>query len=157
MRPSSCATERLLCSLLTGVACVLTAARATDLAPGSLEWYWRGDGQYRFEYSELEATLYRFEVAPRTPDSGINAGYVIAYGHPLPRPYRFSVVDDTLLYINGVQIQPWLKLPAISKADRAYSEALLISRWTQAEFSRRRALVDTCAAFIHRLLDTDLP
>jgi len=59
-----------------------------------------------FEYSEEEAKLYRMPIKQITPKDGIWTGHVIAYGHYIKPPYKFEIRDDTLLFVNNVQIIP---------------------------------------------------
>jgi hypothetical protein len=73
---------------------------------GTPEWYVTPAGIASTEYSEVEAQLYRFDIKPVTPESGINTGYVIAYGHVLRAPYALEVAKDTMLLVDGVQIEP---------------------------------------------------
>ncbi|MFO7650644.1 MAG: hypothetical protein R6X13_04800 [bacterium] len=92
---------------------------------GTPEWYVSQTGQRSREFSEVEASLYRFRVRPSAPDSGIENGYVIAYGHLLARPYRFEVLGDSLLLINGIQITPRLTHPAYDSAAAVCRSLLL--------------------------------
>lgn len=57
---------------------------------------------------EEEPALYKTEINPVTPETGITTGHVIAYGHYIKPPYKVEIVSDTMLFINGVQIFPVL-------------------------------------------------
>jgi hypothetical protein len=57
---------------------------------------------------EEEPALYKTELSSITPKSGITTGHVIAYGHYIKPPYRVEIRNDTMLFINGVQIFPVL-------------------------------------------------
>ena len=83
---------------------------------GTPQWYMTEAGLSSTEYSEVEAGLYRYDMHPVTPATGIPTGWVIAYGHLLARPYQFTVKQDTLLFVNGIQVEPALKNPAYWRA-----------------------------------------
>jgi hypothetical protein len=70
-------------------------------------------------YTESEAVLRRMDVHPTRPDSGIDNGYMVAYGHLLPRPYLVTV-SDTLVFVNGVQVYPPLKTPEQMRQESAF-------------------------------------
>jgi len=55
---------------------------------------------------EEEPALYKTEINPVTPNSGIRTGHVIAYGHYIRPPYELEVREDTLLFLNGIRIYP---------------------------------------------------
>ncbi len=118
---------------------------------GTLAWYTTPAGIASTEYSAVEAQLYRFDIKPVTPESGISAGYVIAYGHPLKRPYRFDIKDDTLLLLNGVQVLPWLRNSPFPSADSAHAAQVWRGGWTQEELDHMMAIVASCGAIFERL------
>lgn len=63
-----------------------------------------------FTYSfsqEYTPGYYKININQVTPDSGINTGHVIAYGHYIKPPYKIEV-RDTIIFINDVQIFPML-------------------------------------------------
>lgn len=107
--------------LLTAGASPQPALIPPSLAHGTPEWYVSDSGFRSVDYSETEAVLYRFDIKPVTPESGINSGCVIAYGHPLLRPYRFTVVQDTLLFVNGVQVERVMQNDAYISAKKRLS------------------------------------
>ena len=55
---------------------------------------------------EEEPNLYKTEVNQVAPQSGIETGHFIAYGHYIKPPYKLQIKNDTMLFINGVQIVP---------------------------------------------------
>lgn len=67
-----------------------------------------GEYQPKYECSEEEAALYRMPIKQITPKDGIKTGHVIAYGHYIKPPYKFEIREDTLLFVNNVQIYPSL-------------------------------------------------
>jgi hypothetical protein len=132
----------------------VTAASALGnvLAPDSPEWYRHGEGRARLEYSAVEARLYHYDIRPVTPAQGITRGYVFAYGHPLARPYRFEIRSDTLLMVNGVQVNPWLRLPAVAEAESAHTAALRAnSLYSRLTVERWRGLASACDSIIRAL------
>jgi len=85
---------------------------------------------------EEEPALYRTEIKQITPNSGITTGHVIAYGHYIKPPYKVEIKNDTMLFINGVQIFPHIrskfeiekKRREEIKLDEKYGEARIISK-----------------------------
>ena len=76
----------------------------------SLAYYYSGRGLNTFNgYSKIEEKLYKVDVHPQTPKEGITTGYAILYGHYVKPPYKFEIVNDTILYLNGIQIDPEIK------------------------------------------------
>lgn len=76
----------------------------------SLSYYCMGRGFDTFNgYSKIEEKLYKVDIHPKTPKEGIMTGYAILYGHYVKPPYKFEIVNDTILYLNGIQIDPPVK------------------------------------------------
>jgi hypothetical protein len=57
---------------------------------------------------EEEPALYKTELNPVTPETGITTGHIIAYGHYIKPPYKVEVREDTFLFLNGIRIYPSL-------------------------------------------------
>ena len=55
-----------------------------------------------------EPSLYKTSLNIETPNEGIASGHVIAYGHYIKPPYKVEIKEDTILFINGVQLFPHL-------------------------------------------------
>jgi hypothetical protein len=82
----------------------------TESELDSLAYYCMGRGFNIFNgYSKIEEKLYKIEIHPQTPKEGIKTGYAILYGHYVKPPYKFEIVNDTILYLNGIQIDPEIK------------------------------------------------
>jgi hypothetical protein len=82
----------------------------TESELDSLAYYCMGRGFNTFNgYSKIEEKLYKFDIHPQTPNVGIATGYAILYGHYVKPPYKFEIGNDTILYLNGVQIDPEIK------------------------------------------------
>ncbi len=76
----------------------------------SLAYYYKGLGLNTFNgYSKIEEKLYKVDIHPQTPKEGITTGYAILYGHYVKPPYKFEIINDTILYLNGIQIDPLIK------------------------------------------------
>jgi hypothetical protein len=56
-------------------------------------------------FDEAEMERYRVDIHPTKPDSGIETGFVVAYGYYLEPPYAPTVEAGTLR-VNGVQVYP---------------------------------------------------
>lgn len=70
---------------------------------------------FRYDvYSEQEVALYRIDIKPIKPDSGIDSGHVLVYGHYIRPPYVVSVEDSSVL-INGVSVRPQLTPPGLQR------------------------------------------
>jgi hypothetical protein len=69
---------------------------------------------------EEEPALYKTQINPVTPKTGIETGHVIAYGHYIKPPYKLEVREDTLLFLNGIRICPTLP----SRVAEEYSKRL---------------------------------
>jgi len=74
----------------------------------SREAYQTEFGKFGPITSEEETALYKRNLNPVTPNSGITAGHVILYGHYIKPPYKFEIREDTLLYLNGISLKPRL-------------------------------------------------
>lgn len=73
----------------------------------SLAYYYKGLGLNTFNgYSKIEEKLYKVDIHPQTPKEGITTGYAILYGHYVKPPYKFEIINDTILYLNGIQLDP---------------------------------------------------
>jgi hypothetical protein len=116
-----------LSKLLPAVIVLTLGATPTNPQPrpqyGSPDWYVSDSALlWSTEYSEVEANMYRFDIKPVTPATGIPTGWVIAYGHLLARPYQFALKQDTILFVNGIQVMPALRNPAYWRAfNREYA------------------------------------
>jgi len=55
-----------------------------------------------------EPALYKAKISQVTPQSGIITGGIIAYGHYIKPPYKIEIRNDTMLFVNGIQILPQL-------------------------------------------------
>jgi hypothetical protein len=55
-------------------------------------------------------TSFCFAQSEANLDTVINSGWVIAYGQLLKKPYRLSMIGDTI-YINGIRIEPPISKP----------------------------------------------
>jgi len=55
-----------------------------------------------------EPALYKTSLNVQTPDEGIATGHVIAYGHYIKPPYKVEIKNDTMLFVNGIQLLPIL-------------------------------------------------
>jgi hypothetical protein len=76
----------------------------------SLAYYCMGRGFDTFNgYSKIEEKLYKVEIHPIIPKEGIMTGYALLYSHYVKPPYKFEIVNDTILYLNGIQIDPEIK------------------------------------------------
>ncbi len=73
---------------------------------------------------EEEPDLYKTEISQVTPQSGISTGHVIAYGHYIKPPYKFEIMEDALLFLNGVRIYP--ALPSKFEIERKKREKIMI-------------------------------
>ncbi len=71
-----------------------------------------------------EKELYTMKINPVTPPEGIETGHVILYGHYIKRPYKLEIKDDTLLFLNGIQIFPPLEVKARKYADSVIDERI---------------------------------
>lgn len=71
-----------------------------------------------------EPALYKTEISQVTPQSGIETGHVIAYGHYIKPPYRFEIREDTLLFLNGVRLKPPLTSRVAAEESKRTSEKL---------------------------------
>jgi hypothetical protein len=49
----------------------------------------------------------KVDIPIASASSGVNSGLVIAYGHPIPPPYKFDR-RGTILYLNNVEVDPSL-------------------------------------------------
>lgn len=78
-------------------------------------------------FDENEMERYRVDIEQVTPDTGIETGFVIAYGYYIIPPYRVYA-DTGVVYVNRVQIEPWLPLPP-----RQY----LTDPWLDSESGKR--------------------
>jgi len=82
-----------------------------------------GDLGYGVKVSpRKEKELYTMKINPVTPPEGIETGHVILYGHYIKRPYKLEIKDDTLLFLNGIQIFPPLEVKARKYADSVFHE-----------------------------------
>jgi len=54
--------------------------------------------------SAEEPALYKRDLNPVTPKSGITTGHVIFYGHYIKPPYKLEIREDTLLFLNGINL-----------------------------------------------------
>ncbi|MEO0231465.1 MAG: hypothetical protein ABIM29_02870 [candidate division WOR-3 bacterium] len=82
-----------------------------------------GDLGYGVKVSpKKEKELYTMKINPVTPPEGIETGHVILYGHYIKRPYKLEIKDDTLLFLNGIQIFPPLEVKARKYADSVFHE-----------------------------------
>ncbi len=78
-----------------------------------------------------EPALYKTSLNIETPSEGIATGHVIAYGHYIGPPYKLQIKNDTMLFINGVQIFPVLPSKfEIEKKKR--EEKMLEERYREA-------------------------
>ena len=76
---------------------------------GTAAWYaMPNQGLESAVRSEVEAALYRIDISPTEPDTGIASGCVIAYGRAIAPPYEYVVIRDTL-YLNGVRVYPAIR------------------------------------------------
>jgi hypothetical protein len=85
------------------------------------------DAAKHFPFNHNAALGYRIDISPVTPDSGINTGYVIAYGHYISPPYQVTVRDCST-YVNGVRIEPLLSQPP-AQVDSTAPEPLQGDTW----------------------------
>ncbi|MEO0266567.1 MAG: hypothetical protein ABIM36_00350 [candidate division WOR-3 bacterium] len=84
-----------------------------------------GDLGYGVKVSpKKEKELYTMKINPVTPPEGIETGHVILYGHYIKRPYKLEIKDDTLLFLNGIQIFPPLEVKARKYADSVIDERI---------------------------------
>ncbi|UCG43100.1 MAG: hypothetical protein JSU73_00350 [candidate division WOR-3 bacterium] len=74
-------------------------------------------------FDEVEMERYRMDVHPAKLDSGILAGLVIAYGHPITPPYAVTA-ESGRVYVNEVQILPPLMTPEMLRQQRVRAESL---------------------------------
>jgi hypothetical protein len=108
----------------------------------------REDPEY-LEYSKdlspaEKAKLYKIDIHQKTPSEGIETGHVILYGHYIKPPYKYEIVNDTLLFLNGVRAYPVLQ-PKVDeyireKRREKYKEA---DRIAEPHTKRVRSLIDT--------------
>lgn len=87
------------------------------------------------------------KIAPIAQSTGVPSGLVIAFGHVIPRPYRFKH-DDSKLFVNGVQLIPspvaekeGEKIRALVKDDRRklLKELERVETRARAMFDERRS------------------
>jgi len=99
--------HKTITTILTITAlCLISLARAEEKKPWEPEL---GKLDYDIYVPiEKERELYQMDIKQITPKDGIRTGYVIAYGHFIKPPYKFEIVNDTMLFLNGVQIEPQL-------------------------------------------------
>jgi hypothetical protein len=84
-----------------------------------------GDLGYGVKVSiEKERELFKMDIHPVTPKEGIMTGHVILYGHHIKPPYKLEIVNDTLLFLNGVQISPPLQPKAVRYRDSVFHESV---------------------------------
>lgn len=91
------------------------------------EWYvpQLGDLGYGVKVPiEKERELFKMDIKPVTPSEGIMTGHVILYGHYIKSPYKVEIKDDTLLFLNGVQIYPSLQPRAFKYRDSIHEKRL---------------------------------
>jgi len=82
---------------------------------------------------EKEAKLYKIELHPKTPKTGIETGHVIAYGHYIKPPYevtieerptpewskeQYGLTKSYYIFINGIQVIPQMSNPNIKISKR---------------------------------------
>jgi hypothetical protein len=81
------------------------------------------DSFARLAFRSLDLSDYKTTIHPVMPDSGITTGLVFVYGHPIPRPYRIEL-KDTLVFVNGMQVDPTPKTPEMLAREKARAESL---------------------------------
>jgi hypothetical protein len=125
----------------------------SSVSQGSPEWFVSPLGWESREFSEVEAGLYRLDINPVTPDSGIKTGFVIAYGHMLARPYRFETKGDSVLLVNRVQVYPELRHPRYDSATARFRAALSPrqSGWTPESLDLAHRVRDSLRALAARI------
>ena len=83
-----------------------------------------------------EPALYKTSLNIEIPNEGITTGYVIAYGHYIKPPYNVEIKNDTMLFINGVQIFP--VLPSKLEIEKERREKI----WLDEKFGKARIIAE---------------
>jgi len=103
---------------------------------------------FEIPFDQREMELYRMDIEPVIPESGIPTGVVIAYGHPVPPPYVVTA-ETGCVAINGVQVIPWLKTPEMLRRERHVLDSLAARDSTElaAEAGRLKAFAQAHATY----------